>query len=132
MESERSIDEESCMESGPRLNCTELDWWAWLCRWRCCVCGRSIGTGTDSAGVVSEEIEILASLGMKPMDCIEAATRVAARALGLEDQIGTLEEGKLADIVVLKGNPLEDIGAYSRASIVIRNGHVFEGNYISD
>jgi len=48
-------------------------------------------------------------LGMTPMDAIVAATRTAAEAIGVADRVGTIEEGKIADIILIDGRPLENI-----------------------
>ena len=78
--------------------------------------GVKIATGTDFIGGVFRhgenalEIKMLVKkLGMSPMEAIVSATRIAAEAVGLEDETGTLTKGKLADIIVVKGNPLSDI-----------------------
>ncbi|GAB3431283.1 metal-dependent hydrolase family protein [Flindersiella endophytica] len=75
--------------------------------------GLRIAMGTDSAigphGQNLRELGHLVALGMAPSDAIQAGTRVAAELLGLSDRIGTLEAGKLADIVVCEGDPLADI-----------------------
>jgi len=55
------------------------------------------------------EIKKLVDWGMSPMEAIMSATKIGAEALGIEDKVGTLEKGKLADILLVKGNPLEDI-----------------------
>ncbi|WP_042148033.1 amidohydrolase family protein [Paucisalibacillus sp. EB02] len=93
--------------------------------------GVKIAMGTD-AGVMKHgtnlrELGLMKDAGMSPMDTIVASTKTAAECLGWEDKVGTLEQGKLADIVVVKGNPLEDI--YSLADndniqVVIKNGRV--------
>lgn len=60
--------------------------------------------------------------GMTPMDAIMAATRNGAEMLGMEDELGTIEEGKLADVIVVAGNPLADIEALKRVYAVIKGG----------
>ena len=60
--------------------------------------------------------------GMTPMQAIESATRVAAELLDMSDRIGTLEAGKLADVVAVPGNPLQDITAMERVSFVMKDG----------
>jgi imidazolonepropionase-like amidohydrolase len=89
--------------------------------------GVRIGTGTDSAGIIAEEIELLSELGMSPMQCLMAATRVSAETMGLEKEIGTLEPGKLADVVILKSDPLKDVKAFYDPKLVIKDGVIFEG-----
>ena len=62
----------------------------------------------------AREIELLVKLvGLSPMEAIVAATRTNARALGWEDRLGTLEPGKLADVLVLEGDPLRDVAVLS-------------------
>ena len=77
--------------------------------------GVQIATGSDAGaragfGLLStRELELLVDVGLTPMEAISAATSVSAAALGLSDYVGSLKAGKLADILVIDGNPLEDI-----------------------
>jgi imidazolonepropionase-like amidohydrolase len=67
---------------------------------------------------------MVGELGMSPMQAILAGTKVAAEALGMEDEIGTLEVGKRADIIAVSGNPLEDISALGKVRLVVLGGEV--------
>ncbi|CAB1082381.1 aryldialkylphosphatase [Olavius algarvensis Delta 1 endosymbiont] len=72
--------------------------------------GTDAGTPFNLHGGNLNEIKLLVEYGgFSPMAAIEAGTRVAARVLGLENDLGTVEEGKLADLIVVAGNPLENI-----------------------
>jgi imidazolonepropionase-like amidohydrolase len=93
--------------------------------------GVSVATGTDSGspGVVIGkgvhiEIELLVQAGLSPMEAIVAATQNAAGNLGQGHRLGTIEDGKLADIVVVSGNPLEQDGRMGKIEMVIKNGVV--------
>jgi len=95
--------------------------------------GVEIATGTDTSGNICRfgdnavELELLCSCGMSPMESIVAATKTASKALGREDQIGTLEVGKFADLIVVDGNPLEDIAILqdkNRIRMVVKNGEI--------
>jgi len=68
------------------------------------------------------ELALMVELGMTPLATIESCTRHAARLLEVEDALGTLEEGKLADILVVDGNPLEDITTLNRVKWVMKGG----------
>ncbi len=76
--------------------------------------GITIAMGTDTQidpemGSNSMELEIYVDYGMSPMEAIQTATKNAAQALGMARDLGTIEPGKLADIIAVKGNPLDDI-----------------------
>jgi imidazolonepropionase-like amidohydrolase len=90
--------------------------------------GVKVALGTDAGvfphGTNGHEFELMVSLGMKPMDAILAGTRNAAELLGLEKEIGTVEPGKIADLVAVDGNPLDDIAAMTKASFVMHGGVV--------
>ena len=77
----------------------------------------------DNAGELSMFIE----LGMSTMDAIIAATKTAAEAIGIEDKAGTIEEGKIADIILIDGDPLQDIGLLSienKIKMVMKEGEI--------
>lgn len=97
--------------------------------------GVKIAAGTDFLGTEimphgsnAVELELLVrEVGMTPMEVLQAATMVAAEALGMGDDIGTLEAGKLADILVMDGNPLEDVRLLQekdRILVVIKDGDI--------
>jgi imidazolonepropionase-like amidohydrolase len=95
--------------------------------------GVSVALGSDNgapsrfkAGDNAEEYVFMVEAGMTPERAIVAGAYDAARLLHLEEQIGSLEPGKLADLVVIDGNPLEDITAlHERVVLVMRGGVVY-------
>jgi imidazolonepropionase-like amidohydrolase len=93
--------------------------------------GGKVALGTDYAGAPNidfdlgmpiHEIESMQEAGMAPMDIIVAATKHAAHVCNLDQEIGTLEVGKAADILVVNGDPLEDIHALTKTKMVLREG----------
>jgi imidazolonepropionase-like amidohydrolase len=68
----------------------------------------------------------LVSLGMTPMQAIISATRTGAEVLGMQDRLGTIEEGKLADIILVEGDHLKDITAMRRVVYVVKDGIRFK------
>jgi imidazolonepropionase-like amidohydrolase len=100
--------------------------------------GVSIAMGTDAGtpfnihGDNLRELKLLVDCGFSPMDAIEAGTRIAAQVLGMENQLGTIEEGKLADLVLIEGNPLEDIEILLKRELirlVIKGGKNVNGEF---
>ena len=87
--------------------------------------------GTDAPGVapgwsVHEEMRLLVTAGLTPLDAIRAATISPARYLGATDSLGTVAPGRVADLILLDANPLEDIRNTRRIRVVIANGRWFE------
>ena len=92
--------------------------------------GVKIAFGTDVGGFpwdVNEAREFTyeTKFGMTPMQAIRSATIVAAQLLGQEDQLGSIEAGKLADIVAVPGNPLDDISVMEKVRFVMKDGKVY-------
>ncbi len=92
-----------------------------------------IAMGTDAGvpfvkhGDNAIELVLMVEAGLSPMQAIVASTRNAARALGLQDEIGTIEVGKLADLLVIEGDPLVDIAVLAkkeRIRMVVQSGRV--------
>lgn len=69
-----------------------------------------------------EEFELLAEVGLSPLEILQTATVNPAKFLGREKEIGTIEKGKLADLVLLDANPLEDIRNTTKIAAVVANG----------
>jgi imidazolonepropionase-like amidohydrolase len=92
--------------------------------------GVRIAFGTD-AGVYKHgqnwlEFVYMIEAGMKPMEAIQAATINAADLLGMKDQLGSIETGKLADIIAVDGDPLKDSKAFGKVKFVMKDGVVYK------
>ncbi len=91
--------------------------------------GVRIAFGTDSGvsphGENAREFALMVEGGMAPIDALRAATATAAELLGLSDELGTVEVGKLADLVAVTGDPLSDITLLERVGFVMKEGVVF-------
>lgn len=93
--------------------------------------GVKIAFGTDSAvsphGMNGKEFALMTGLGMSAAAALRSATSVAAALLGVDDRLGTLAPGKLADVIAVPGNPLTDITATERVSFVMKDGVIVKG-----
>ncbi len=94
--------------------------------------GIKIGLGTDAAvyphGRNAEEFHQMVDLGMKPLDALKAGTSRDADLLGLLDKIGTLETGKLADVVAVPGDPIENIRQTEHVFFVMKEGVIYRND----
>ncbi len=94
--------------------------------------GVKVVVGLDLGGYLvdptfyAREFAVFVEAGMPPMAAIQSGTRVAAELLRWDDRLGTLEKGKLADIIAVPGNPLADIKALEKVSLVMLNGKLLK------
>ena len=93
--------------------------------------GVKIAYGTDAGGYPwtepqARELTYMVRYGMTPRQAIESATRVGAELLGKGDDLGTLEPGRLADLIAVAGDPLQDVSELERVRFVMKGGRVFK------
>jgi imidazolonepropionase-like amidohydrolase len=90
--------------------------------------GVKISFGTDAAvfphGQNAKEFALMVGLGMAPIDALRAATGTDAELFGIAAKVGTLEKGKLADVIAMPGDPTADITATERVSFVMKEGKI--------
>jgi imidazolonepropionase-like amidohydrolase len=90
--------------------------------------GVKIAFGTDAGtfahGTNAKEFDLMVGFGMKPMDAIRSATVVTADLFGVATDAGTLEAGKLADVIATKTDPLADIAALHEIDFVMKSGRI--------
>ncbi|WP_327346948.1 amidohydrolase family protein [Streptomyces europaeiscabiei] len=98
--------------------------------------GMRVAAGTDAGTPFNrhtdlpKELAVIVAIGMTPMQALLAATANAAANLDLLDEIGTIEVGKAADLVLLDGDPLKDIGAYGRPVLVAKAGVIARNDLV--
>ena len=92
--------------------------------------GVKIAFGTDSGvsyhGENAKEFNYMVEAGMSPMEAIVSATKTASELIGEEKNLGTIEEGKIADIIAVKGDPLENIKNMEIVVFVMKNGIIYK------
>lgn len=87
------------------------------------VAGTDVGVAGHS---LHRELELYVRAGFTPMEAIQAATIVPARAMKLDKQLGTVEAGKRADIIIVEGDPLESISNIRKITFVVTNGRIYD------
>jgi imidazolonepropionase-like amidohydrolase len=104
-------------EIGPKIQATFGRAWR---------AGVKIAFGTDSGvsehGANAREFEYMVEAGMPPLDAIRSATLATAELLGASDRLGSIEPGKLADVIAVSGDPLQDVKALARVAFVMKEG----------
>ncbi len=91
--------------------------------------GLNIVAGTDQVvpgHSLRREIELYVQAGFTPMEAIQAATVVPARVMKMDKDSGTIEAGKFADLIVIEGNPLDNISNIRNTKFVVTNGRMFD------
>lgn len=111
------------LETGPKILSTFT---------RAYKAGVKIAFGTDAGvfmhGKNYKEFEYMVMGGMPAMETIKCATNAASELLGINDKIGTIEKGKLADIIAVEGDPLKDIKIMKDVVFVMKEGVVYKGD----
>jgi len=92
--------------------------------------GVTIGSGSDVGvfphGDEAREVELLGAAGLSNVDAIKAATSVDAKILHMEDKIGRVKEGLLADLIAIDGNPTKDLSRLHSVKFVMKNGTIYK------
>jgi imidazolonepropionase-like amidohydrolase len=91
--------------------------------------GVAIVPGSDTGLVgygLHRELELYVQAGMTPLEAIQSATIVSARAMNLDHDSGTVEPGKRADLILVDGNPLANISDIRKVSRVVANGRLYD------
>ena len=95
--------------------------------------GVKIGMGTDAAvyphGLNAHELAVYVRLGLTPLQAIQTATINDADLLGWSDKVGTLEPGKVADVIAVDGDPLQDVTTLEHVKFVMKGGEVVKNLY---
>jgi len=84
----------------------------------------SDGIGRQAARLPADVKSLVENTDINPLEAIKMATKIPAEAMGLGDKLGTIEPGKAADLLIVDGNPADDIAALQRVDTVILNGEV--------
>lgn len=101
--------------------------------------GAKLLAGTDT-GVpytfpgfsVHDELELMVRAGLTPFEALQTATIHPAKFLGRENDLGTIERGKLADLLLIDGNPLTDVSTTRRITAVIANGRLYDRTHLNE
>jgi len=91
--------------------------------------GIDIVAGTDQAvpgHSIYRELELYVKAGFTPLEALQSATQVPARVMGMDKEVGTIETGKRADIIILNANPLDNISNIRSVEKVIANGSMYD------
>jgi len=100
--------------------------------------GIPIATGTDAGNpltlhgpAIYAEMEAMQASGMMPMQVVVASTATASRAMGIDAATGTIEKGKIADLLLISGDPAKDVASFRKLRFVMRGGELREIAYLS-
>jgi imidazolonepropionase-like amidohydrolase len=88
--------------------------------------GTDAGGGAVAHGANAEEFPLMVQAGLSPAAALESATRAAAALLGMAADVGTVERGRFADLVAVRGNPLEDVTLLRQVGFVMKGGVVYK------
>jgi imidazolonepropionase-like amidohydrolase len=95
--------------------------------------GVKIAFGSDMVsmplGLSAQEFRLHIMAGRTPMEAIRSATIISAEALNVQDELGSIEPGKRADIIAVEGDPLSDVTVLERVKFVMKDGTVYANEF---
>lgn len=121
---DRGVILDATISTIPRAVGEEAASWAIEVTRRADAMGIPISTGTDGPSLFDEIEMLVDSVGLTPLEVIGSATLVGAAVIGVADDFGSVEVGKVADLVVYADDPSVDVAALQRPSFVIRGGQL--------
>ncbi len=122
--------EEGFLPPGPAQKALEIRPYVVESHRRAFAAGVPVAFGTDAGvfehGRNAEEFQLMVDAGLSPREALLAATRNAAEALGMSEELGTVEAGRWADLVAVRGNPLDDVSVLEDVGFVMKEGVVYK------
>jgi imidazolonepropionase-like amidohydrolase len=98
---------------------------------KCVEAGVKIAYGTDSGvyphRMSAKQLAYMVKFGMTPMQAVQSATVVAAELMGWQERVGAIEPGRLADVIAVEGDPLQDLDRFTDVAFVMKGGEVVKG-----
>ncbi len=122
--------EEGFLPAGPSQKALEIRPYVVESHQRAFAAGVPVAFGTDAGvfehGRNAEEFQLMVDAGLSPVEALLAATRNAAEALGMSEELGTVEAGRWADLVAVRGNPQADVSVLEDVGFVMKEGVVYK------
>jgi imidazolonepropionase-like amidohydrolase len=118
------------MEVGARIFAKDLEVVGEMKRSGVTILAGTDGAYSEGGDALHRELELLVRAGLTPLQALQAASRDAADAMGISKDVGTIEVGKLADLVLLDADPLRDITNTRKINAVILHGQFFSKQQI--
>jgi hypothetical protein len=119
------------LESGKRIFAKDLEVVGEMKRAGVTILAGTDGPYSQSGDALHSELELLVEAGLTPLQALQAASRDAAKAMGVSKDVGTIEVGKVADLVLLDADPLKNISNTRKITGVVLHGQLFSKDQLS-